>query len=229
MPDAGAPRIAVAVHELPLLRLGEWAPALDAVVQEWYFAFSDGGFAPGPLGNHAWLEELAGTLKQPVYAHLQVREPDRYIERLAMSGCRGIIVPQESAVHVNRTLNKIAGLGLEAGISVCAATPLTQLDYPLDVAARVVVHATEPSAKGGERFIQSAYERVRILAENLRYRESRAALQVTGDMNVEHAARMHKFGARVITLGRDVFAAEGDPAEALAQFIEDMAAQRHLV
>ena len=46
----------------------------------------------------------------------------------------------------------------------------------------------------------STFERVRILRENLAYRELRAQIAVSEDMTPQHAALFAKHGARIIIL-----------------------------
>lgn len=230
MADPGAPILSMALHEMPLLRLETLVPALESAgLSEWYVPISDGVFAPGPHGSLEWATELAASTRLPVYLHLLVAKPDKLIDRAAAMGCRGIIVPQEACVHANRTLARIAESGKEPGVSLCAATPLSELEYLLDQATRVLLQSSEPSHSGGAFFVESAYERARILSENLRYRESRATLQVAGQLTAERAARLHKFGAKVLTLGRDALDLQATASEALASFVEELAAQRHLV
>jgi ribulose-phosphate 3-epimerase len=223
------PRFAVAVNDIPQLALGDQVHALEAAgVDEWHVELSDGAFAPGPQGSVALVRQLAAESKLPVYVHLRMWKPEHLLEALATSGCKGVAVPIEACAHANRTLNQIRELGIEAGVSICAASPLTRLDYVLDLVSRVVVHASEPSSVG-ERYIETASERVRILGENLHYRESRAVLQATGHITTDNAARLHKLGAQVLTLGSAVFGDAPADEAAFFEFLEVFAEQRHLV
>jgi ribulose-phosphate 3-epimerase len=223
------PRFAVAVNDIPQLALGDQVRVLEATgVDEWHVELSDGAFAPGPQGSVALVRQLAAESKLPVYVHLRMWKPEHLIDALAKAGCKGVTVPIEACAHANRTLNQVREHGIEAGVSICAATSLTRLDYVLDLVSRVVVHASEP-ARVGERFIETSTERVRILGENLRYRESRAVVQVVGDISTENAARLHKFGAQVLTLGRAVFGDAPASEAAFLEFLEVLAEKRHLV
>lgn len=223
------PRIAVTLNELPVLALGDAMAELEAAgVDEWRVEIADGAFVPWHSGSVELVEATVATSRLPVCVHLRTQQPDRFLERLATSGCKTITVQIEACRHAHRTLARIGGLGVEAGVALCASTPLTKLEYVLPLISRVTVLCTEPGARK-DAVIESAYERVRILADNLRYRESRAVLEAVGGLDAVSAAKFSKFGAQVLTIGKLALPVDSSPTEAFAQFVESMAQQRHLV
>lgn len=223
------PRIAIQLNQLAPLSLGESVPALEAAgVDEWRVEFSDGVFHPGIEGSAVLIEALASSSKLPVTAHLRVRHPEPHLERLAKAGCRCIIVHLEACRHLHRTLDQIRGYGADAGVALCATTPLTQLEYVLPGLARITVVCNEPGPRAAN-ITDSAPERVKILSANLRYRESRILLEASGGIDPAAAAKLSKFGAAALVLGREALPPAAPPAKAFEAFIETMAAQRHLV
>lgn len=223
------PRFGVAVEQLPQLSLGAQVAALESAgVEEWHVELADGHFVPWLCGSVALVRELAAMSSLPVHVHVRTQQPERHLEALAASGCKGVAVPIEACGHVHRTLDQIRELGLEPGVSLCAATPLTRLEYVLGMVSRVVLASAEPS-RATPRYVKSALERTRILADNLRYRESRAVLQVSGALDAGAAARIHRVGAHVMTLGRDAFGEAPVSTETFLAFLESFSDQRHLV
>ena len=223
------PRIAILLNQLDPLSLGESVPALEAAgVDEWRVEFSDGVFHPGIEGSAALIETLASSSKIPVTAHLRVRHPEPHLERLTKAGCRCVIVHLEACRHLHRTLEQIRGYGADAGVALCATTPLTQLEYVLPGLSRLTVVCNEPGPRAAS-ITESAPERVKILSANLRYRESRVLLEASGGIDAPAAAKLSKFGAAALVLGREALTPPAPPARAFEAFIETMAAQRHLV
>lgn len=223
------PRFGVAVEQLPQLALGAQIAALESAgIDEWHVELADGHFVPWLCGSVALVRELVASSALPVHVHVRAHQPERHLEALAASGCKSVSVPVEACTHVHRTLGQIGELGMEPGISICAATPLIRLEYVLGLAARVVLASAEPSS-ASPRFVMSALERTKILSDNLRYRESRAVLQVSGALNAGDAARVQRAGAHVMTLGRDAFGAAPVSTETFLAFLESFSDQRHLV
>lgn len=225
-----APRFALALQDGDLLRLGDTIRAAEAAgIDEIYLRTGDGRFVPDCFGGAELVRAVAGATRLPVYAHLLCEAPDRYLTALLSSGCRGIFVHAEACVHGHRTLHAITGAGLEAGLAVNPATPLTSLNYLLPHAARVLVLAAEYGAKPGT-FAKSAPERIRILSENLRYHEYTAQLQAAGGMTAEHAALCVRMGASVCVLDGATLAVQPDALEAaVAAFAAAFETHRHLV
>lgn len=223
------PRFGVAVQELPQLSLGAQLDELEtAGVEEWHLEIADGHFVPWVCGSVALAGELAAHSRLPVHVHLRTTQPERHLEAIAASGCKSVSVPVEACTHIHRTLNHIADLGLEAGVSLCAATPLIRLEYVLGTVSRVVLVSAEPS-RSAPRFVKSAIERAKILSDNLRYRESRAVLQVSGALDVSNAAALHRSGAHALTLGRAALGEAPASVETFVAFLEAFSDQRHLV
>jgi ribulose-phosphate 3-epimerase len=108
--------------------------------------------------------------------------------------------------------------GASPGIALNPATPLTKLDYVLDRVDRVLVMTVEPGFSG-QRLIPTASQRIRILRENLAYRELKACIEVDGNIDIENAAALARDGARILVLGTSsIFRGNGPLDEALLNF-----------
>ena len=59
----------------------------------------------------------------PLEVHLMISEPDRYLDAFAEAGADTLIVHEEGAIHLNRTVQEIHRLGLQAGVAINPATP----------------------------------------------------------------------------------------------------------
>ena len=222
-------RFAAAPQDGNPLALADTIQALEAAgVEEMIFRFADGRFVPDCLGGFELIRAAVQATALPVYVHLLCESPDRYVKPLADTGCKGVLVHQEACTHGHRTLNALTAAGLEAGLAVNPATPLTKLNYLLPYAARVLVLAAEHGAKPGT-FAKSAPERIRILSENIRYHEYPARIQASGGLTPEHAARCARFGASVCVLPPSILAGGVPIADAVAAYAVAFEAQTHLV
>jgi ribulose-phosphate 3-epimerase len=64
----------------------------------------------------------------PVGAHLMVDDPDPWLEDFARAGCDMILVHVEACRHLHRTLTRLRGLGVKAGVALNPATHSTPSD-----------------------------------------------------------------------------------------------------
>jgi ribulose-phosphate 3-epimerase len=149
-----------------------------------------------------------------------------YITRFVEAGCSAITVHVETCIHAHRTLEQTRAAGASPGIAINPATPLTKLDFLLDYVDRVLVMTVDPGY-AGQTIIPSAFERVRILRQNIEHRELTSRIEVDGNITVENAARLAQLGARVLVLGTSsIFRGEGSLERRFIEFKAAVAAAR---
>ena len=83
----------------------------------------DGHFVPNISFGPAVVRWLKPVTSLPLEVHLMISEPDRYLGAFAEAGADTLIVHQEGAIHLNRTVQEIHRLGLRAGVAINPATP----------------------------------------------------------------------------------------------------------
>ncbi|HNR34704.1 MAG TPA: ribulose-phosphate 3-epimerase [Candidatus Hydrogenedentes bacterium] len=212
-----------------LLHLEDDLKDLEAAgCDELHFDIMDGTFVPNFTLGPDFVKAAVRACKIPCCAHLMVSRPEDYVQRFINAGCKAITVHLESTRHPHALLMRIRKAGASPGIAINPATPLTKLDYLLELADRVMLMTVDPGY-AGQKMIPGAYDRVRILREVLTYRESRAKIEVDGNMDVRNAALLSGAGAEIFVLGSSSIFQGGDPGEALREFRKAVAAERQLV
>jgi len=193
---------------------------------ELHFDVMDGMFVPNLTLGCDLIRAAKAACTLPCSAHLMVTKPEKHIESFVEAGCTSITVHVETCVHVHRLLNHIREAGASPGIAVNPATPLTKLDYLLECADRVLLMAVDPGYSG-QKLIKNAFERIKILKENLDYRELRTRIQVEGNINVENAAILANSGATILVLdSSSIFNGPTNLAKALNDFDAALALKR---
>ena len=82
----------------------------------------------------------------------------------------------------------------------------------------------------GQKLIPNAFERVRILRDNINYRERAIAIEVDGNINARNAALLANAGATVFVLGTSsIFRSSRRLGEALSAFRHKVDEERKLV
>ncbi len=210
------------------LPLGHLEAALraiaDAGADEVLFVVSDGGNAP-LTGVGPALVAAAGGLGLARHVHLIAARPERHVDVFAAMKCERLSFQLEGCVHAHRVLGQIRAAGMSPGIAVSPCTPLTKLDYVLELADRVLLLGLEPGVtKGVAR--GSLLERVKVLEENIRYRELQTAIVLSGGLDTATMAKAARLGAKAVVVDGNTggWAAGAGPGNALLALREAVAA-----
>ena len=176
----------------------------------------DGHFVPnisfGPVIVQ-WLKPLCPI---PLEVHLMISEPDRYLDAFAEAGADTLIVHQECAIHLNRTVQAIHALGKRAGVAINPATPASVLEEILPDVELVLVMTVNPGF-GGQQFIANTIPKIRRVRKMIDSRAGDSDLEVDGGIEPHTAPLVVEAGARVLVAGSAVFGASGGPAAGMAR------------
>ena len=104
----------------------------------------------------------------------------------------------EASTHQHRILSGIREAGMKAGIAINPATSLISLDYLLEKADRVCLLGVEPGNDNKEEATPALVERVKLLTENIRYRELRTQIMIYSGIKIALAGRVLAAGTSVL-------------------------------
>jgi ribulose-phosphate 3-epimerase len=173
----------------------------------------DGRFVPNLTIGPVVVEAIRKRTRLPLDCHLMIVEPDRYVGDFIAAGADFVTVHAEATPHLQRVLAQIRDAGARAGVALNPATPIDVLDYVLDDLDLVLVMSVNPGF-GGQKFIPSAYEKVRRIRDLLGARP--VELSVDGGVKRDHVRPLAEAGATVLVAGSAIFGAP-DPAAAVRE------------
>ncbi|MDA0782711.1 MAG: ribulose-phosphate 3-epimerase [Rickettsiales bacterium] len=165
----------------------------------------DGHFVPNITIGACVVKDLRKTSDLPFDVHLMIENPDNYIEEFAQAGSDIITVHQEACIHLDRTVQLIKSFGKKAGVSLVPTTPPDVLDYILPELDLVLVMSVNPGF-GGQKFLHSQLEKIRIIRQKIDATGKQIDLQVDGGINTETAKLVVQAGADVLVAGSATFA-----------------------
>jgi ribulose-phosphate 3-epimerase len=173
----------------------------------------DGHFVPNITFGPLIIKAAKKITRLPLDVHLMISNPDEYLERFAEAGADHIIVHQEAAVHLNRTISRIKELGLKAGVALNPSTPVESLAYVAEYIDQVLVMSVNPGF-GNQEFIPNSLRKIED-AVRLRSRyNSKFLIEVDGGINKETIASVLKAGCDVFIAGSSIFKADNITAAA---------------
>jgi ribulose-phosphate 3-epimerase len=168
----------------------------------------DGRFVPNLTIGPVVVEALRKRTRLPLDVHLMIVEPERFVGDFVAAGADMVTVHAEASAHLQRVLTQIREAGAKAGVALNPSTPPDVLDYVLDDVDLVLVMSVNPGF-GGQKFIPSAYTKLRRIKEMLGTRP--VEVSVDGGVKLEHVRPLAEAGATVLVAGSAVFGAP-DPA-----------------
>ena len=180
----------------------------------------DGHFVPnitiGPLVVDA-LKSLSDETDTPLDVHLMIEKPERYVKAFADAGAHRITVHVEATTHLHRTIQEIREAGINAGVTLNPATPLSSVEEILPYVDLVLVMTVNPGF-GGQKYIPTSTQKIRRLRRMLNDQGLKPFLQVDGGIKVSNVREVVEAGADVIVAGSAIFGGTQTVAQNIAAF-----------
>ena len=156
------------------------------------------------------MKALNDRTKLPYDVHLMIENPDQYLDSFVTPQTAFITVHREACVHLHRTIQNIHAKGIKAGVAINPATPVSSLECILEDVDLVLVMSVNPGF-GGQKFIPSALEKVKTLAEIKRAKGLSFAIEIDGGITLDNAKTVMDAGVEIAVAGSAVFGAQDVP------------------
>jgi ribulose-phosphate 3-epimerase len=216
-------KIAPSILAADLLHLGDQVAAAEqGGADRFQVDVMDGVFVPNISFGQPVVAAVRRATTLLLEAHLMIVQPERYVEDFAQAGADLIIVHQEAAVHLDRTVQHIKQLGKKAGVALNPATPANVLDQIVEQIDLVLVMTVNPGF-GGQTFIPHTLRKIRQMQQLLSERNPACEIEIDGGVEVDTIGAAYGAGARVFVAGTSVFKHPAGPAAGVRALIEAVA------
>ncbi|EOL50778.1 ribulose-phosphate 3-epimerase [Enterococcus caccae] len=167
----------------------------------------DGQFVPNITLGPNVVSAIRPVTKLPLDVHLMIVQPENYIEAFAKAGADIITVHEESTPHIHRAVQMIKAAGVKAGVVINPGTPLSAIEYVLDLVDQVLIMTVNPGF-GGQSFIESSLDKIAQLKEWKETKGFTYDIEVDGGIIPETAKRCKEAGANVFVAGSYIYDSE---------------------
>ncbi|MFO7977775.1 MAG: ribulose-phosphate 3-epimerase [Bacteroidales bacterium] len=170
----------------------------------------DGHFVPNISFGFSIIKQIKTLARKPLDVHLMIDQPDRFLQDFRDAGADWLSVHYETCPHLHRTISQIKALGMKAGVVINPHNNPELLHDIIPFADFVLLMSVNPGF-GGQRFIQTTYDRLSKLREMKMTLNPSLLLEVDGGVDKSNVRRLTQAGADVLVAGSAVFQSE-DPA-----------------
>jgi ribulose-phosphate 3-epimerase len=214
--------IAPSILSADFARLGEEIQAVAAAGADWiHVDVMDGHFVPNITMGPIVVEAARRATDRPLDVHLMIETPDRYVADFVKAGADWLCVHVEACVHLERTVQLIREAGARPGVVLNPATPLAMAEWVFPDVDYVLLMSVNPGF-GGQKFIPSSLEKIRLLRAMLAEKGLSPLIQIDGGVNRTTIARVAEAGADCFVAGSAIFGSD-DYAATIAELREKAA------
>jgi ribulose-phosphate 3-epimerase len=178
-----------------------------------HFDIEDGVFIPNLTFGTKTIEHLRSNSDLPFDVHLEVQQPEDYLEAVVAAGADIVTVQVEATRFPYQALNTLRNLGVKAGLAFNAATMLDIARHVLDSLDVLHLMLAEPDGV----YMPALIEKVR--EANVLIGDRPIELEVDGGVSFENAALLAEAGATILVAGRAIWGTK-EPESAIQRLRE---------
>jgi ribulose-phosphate 3-epimerase len=207
--------VAPSILAADLGRLAEEVAAVEHAGADWiHVDIMDGHFVPNLTMGPDIVRAVRKATSLPIDVHLMVTNPLAFVKPFAAEGATHISFHREVVDDVEAACASVREAGAKPGLVINPPTPVETVSPFLGRVDYILVMSVNPGF-AGQKFIDGALPKLRVLADLKRRFASECLLEIDGGIKVDNAAGAREAGADVIVAGSGIFG-ERDYAAAIA-------------
>jgi len=168
----------------------------------------DGHFVPNITIGPEVISKLRKYTSLPFDVHLMISPVDNFIKDFAEAGADIITIHPEATNDLVNSIKKIKSYNKKVGISLNPETSIDRVLPFLNLIDLVLIMSVNPGF-GGQKFIESTLEKVKILRKEIDSKKLKAQIEIDGGINFENAKLSKEAGVNIIVSGTTIFKENG--------------------
>ena len=199
------PIIAPSLLASDFLHLEQECKMLNESKADWFHLdVMDGRFVPNISYGMSIIKQLRKASSKFFDVHLMIVEPEKFVEEFKDAGANSITIHQEVCPHLHRNIQQIKSLGMNTGVAINPATPVSLLQDIIRDVDMVLVMSVNPGF-GGQSFIAHSIAKIKEVKALITRTGASAKIEVDGGISLENASEILRAGADVLVAGSSIF------------------------
>ena len=210
MPSVSKTLLAPSILNSDFSELGATIDMLNESEADWvHVDVMDGVFVPNISFGFPIMEALQVRSQKPLDVHLMIQDPAPYLEKFKELGAKRITIHVEACTHIDRVLDAIKKLNIEAGVALNPGTPVSQVENLLYSVDLILLMSVNPGF-GGQDFIPNTFNKIKRLSSLIAEQGRSIAIQVDGGVDESNCQQLAHAGVDELVIGSAIFG-EKDP------------------
>ena len=210
--------IAPSILNSDFLTLGKTIEMLNESEADWvHLDVMDGSFVPNISIGVPIVEAVKKISKKPLDTHLMIVNPEKYVEPFRKAGADLINIHYEACRQkdIKAIFRQIRDTGARPAMAINPDTPVEDIFDLAEYVDMILVMSVFPGF-GGQKFIETTYERVMKLRRFLDDNNLSTLIEVDGGVSLRNAAKLKSAGVDVMVVGSFIFRSD-DPIATIAE------------
>lgn len=210
--------IAPSILNSDFLHLGNTINMINESEADWvHLDVMDGSFVPNISFGIPIVEAAKQINQKPLDAHLMIVNPEKYIEGFRKAGADLINIHYEACKDkdIISILKEIKDLGARPALAINPDTPVDKIYDYAEYIDMVLVMSVFPGF-GGQKFIETTYDRVKDLKQFFIQNKLNTLIQVDGGVSLDNISKLSASGVDVMVVGSVIFKSE-NPKQTISE------------
>jgi len=169
-----------------------------------HFDVLDGHFVKNFAFNAQIVKSLRKLTKLPFNAHLEIENPELYLDMFIEAGCNIITIHPQTCKKVERELRYIRAKNALSSVAIDPDITIDYIKNYLPLIDNIIIMSVYPGF-GQQKFISASLQKIKKTREIITENKLNISISVDGAIDENTSKQAIKFGADILIYGSSMF------------------------